>query len=172
MIKAQMKTLLKAACLALLLGLPLTGFLLSPHSQTMQTEWMGCPFSIRISTLADQVKIGQRIPINIVTTNTATQPCTYADFLSAAATLHYMIIVITDRVGDVPKTRQLINIEHDLFPIHGTETVTWGPGQTKSENMILNELYNISTPGTYLIRLAGGYQYSVLSNLIRVTVTQ
>src|SRR5215469_5107326 len=149
--KAQMKTRLKSAIVALLLCFPLMAFLLSHHGETAQTA---CPYSIRISTPSDKVKIGEQIPINIVLTNTSTERCTYTELQAPEwPAIHYRIDVIRDNGAEVPKTQQRENMEYGLINLHGTATATWDPKEIKSENFILNYLYDISTPGTYLVRL-------------------
>jgi hypothetical protein len=140
------------------------------------------PFAIQI-TGPQNVKIGEDIIINITLQNISGQPLV----VRAPVNVYYgnenYQIVIVDGTG-VPvrqKTPQFANKKDEAMwassPQGGSmELKEVEPGDTEEEKIVLNERYNISAAGTYLVRVSRGADDPggawVLSNVIRISVTQ
>jgi hypothetical protein len=155
----------KSKYLVLLLGITCLLLWLMASQGRVQAEI--CPYSIRISTPKDQVQIGEQVIVDIMLTNTSKQPCETSEDSRPVAT-HYKIDVTKGNGDSAAKTQRQKTHEDGLVLGSGFLTYTWRPEETRSERITLNELYDLSAPGTYLVRLSNG---SALSNLIRFTVS-
>jgi hypothetical protein len=134
------------------------------------------PFSIEVNAQKNTVRSGEPVILNIVLKNTSQR----ALIIRPSRRL-YKISVITATSGvSASKTRRQQELEAAPLRFNGIPDEL-KPGETQEHEILLNEIYNMNTPGTYVIRVERDVWKgqadtflgtAVLSNLIRVTVTQ
>jgi hypothetical protein len=130
-------------------------------------------FQLTLTTPHALFKTGEAIPVQLTITNTSDKEVMYQ--LGGVRGLHLDISVLYGSGISPPKTSDYAGRtkgwpgDGDVgFFINDIHTVRISPGSTYQETVNLNEMYDMSKPGIYLVRDA---QDGAISNLIRVTVT-
>jgi len=112
------------------------------------------PFALTIRTAQSTVAMGSDIRVEVTLTNTSGRDIAFAKSVGDDAAEFNYVIDMHDAHG-----KPLAETEHhrrvkaeDSQPIsHSNQIVTLKPGESLKENAILNNLYEISRPGKYLI---------------------
>ena len=146
------------------------------------------PFSLLIRAENYNVRRGESVILDITLTNTSEKPLTMRTPLNSYyGDENYRLDVSKSNGNAVEKTyatpkpenkrdAQLWALSHRTFGSMRLEQIN--PGDTEKEKINLSQRYDLSSPGTYLVRVARDVEPGndtgvvVLSNLIRVTVAQ
>jgi hypothetical protein len=134
------------------------------------------PFSIEISTQKSSVKSGQEVKIHVVLTNTSGLPLAVTGALHQG--VYYSVRVINEN-GMPPPSKESDPHKYTVKINPGALVIKHlKPGDAEEATVRLNDLYDITIPGTYLVRVNRSVEEGdskgtvVQSNLIRLTVTQ
>jgi hypothetical protein len=132
------------------------------------------PLSVRLSVPAETVKIGSNIVINVETTNESRKDIT----IDRSGGCDGCEVSVVRSDGQEPT-----NLLAGGTSVSSAVLDTLGPGEKINEQVIVNQLFDIKSPGTYVIRVTRFYVLNpdstidiqptvTMSNLIRVTVTK
>lgn len=138
---------MKGMSILLLLAL----FGLTDFSSAQNTQQ---PFALTIRTAQSVVKTGSEIRVEVTLTNTSGRDIALTKSVGDDAAEFNYVIDMHDGHG-----KPLAETEHhrrvkaeDSLPItHSNQILTLKPGESLKENAILNNLYDISRPGKYVI---------------------
>lgn len=133
--------------------------------------WAG-GLSLKLTALDPDVKPGSKIMIRVTVTNVSNQLISFHD---TRRDCDYSVTVLTNTGASAPETehkKQLGCGSSDL-EISGRDIlVTLKPGESTREEIEITELYNLTEPGKYTIRVdrtfAGIGHFS--SNVVTVNV--
>jgi hypothetical protein len=125
-------------------------------------------------------KVGEEVRIQVSWKNNSDQPIFYAPEIPTADT-SYKVYVEDDKGNPAPETSlgRRVRTGTDEFG-HTTIRVfktapgrTIAPGESVSEEIVLNKLYDLSKPGRYAVRLNGrdDPDGSSPSNTLTITLT-
>jgi hypothetical protein len=106
------------------------------------------PFSISISAKPDVVKVGQRIAIDIVLTNLSDHSLDTPSTWIAGFDMVYGF-----DVRDSAGTQLPWKPPPTVAGIDGMKSGTLDPGKTKVEQVLIDEFYDLTKPGIYMIQV-------------------
>ena len=138
------------------------------------------PFSIRIRALHDVVKVGDDVHVAITLTNTSDQAFRIGRAIgNEQAELDYVIDVRDKNAFLALKTEYGHTVAGEgNYPLFtSARSVTLKPGEQLEEESILNKIYDLGHPGSYVVQVHRdipeqiGYGVAT-SNAITVTVTE
>jgi hypothetical protein len=138
----------------------------------------GTPFTLKLSASSEDVKAGSQVRIEIIFTNTSDQEIHLSrppgDVPEAAYSYAFEV---RDEKGElVPETRYGRPFKDGTARIRGSWAGwTLKPGESLKEASILNQLFDLSLPGRYTVRVSheipqGFGKGSVKSNTITITI--
>jgi hypothetical protein len=159
-----MRILRKAACLAVLVAIV-------PIGTTLLGSNPPQSFTIAIGTVGNTFKLGAKIPVQVVLTNTSDHDINAAVGKGDAAEDAGYVLEVWDAKGDHSPETKLKSVGKEVSSAVG---VTLSPGQSVKNRMIVNEFYYLTSPGKYQIQVSltdPDTKVVVRSNKITVTVT-
>jgi hypothetical protein len=128
------------------------------------------PFSLTISAAKPTVKSGSYVFIKATQTNISDQTIGCSSTIAGSSNLSY-IYNVRDENGNSLEQRT------GVFSYGGSVRLCdLDPGKTKTEDLLISWLYNLSKPGKYTIQVirpisSNGADGVVKSNTITITVT-
>lgn len=140
------------------------------------------PISVALSTPRSEYVVGQPIKIDIVLRNTSDKEIAVAQSNAIGkAGLSYEIDVLDDTGKRVPYSRygKRLHGEDPRGAIFDSQKIYYlQPEQTLSDSAVLNTIYDLSSPGQYVIQVAKKPfpsvepEEPVASNAIKITITK
>lgn len=116
------------------------------------------PYSLQISAPKADFSPGEEVKIAVTLTNTSTHEIVVRkDKAPDHAEFDYQVVVLDETDQSAPKTKyhRLLSKEEDpgttVF-IDSGGNFTLKPGETLTENLVLNRLFDLSMPGKYKVQ--------------------
>jgi hypothetical protein len=133
------------------------------------------------SNKQERFKVGDEIRIHVSRKNTSEKPVPTAPTIPTAETSYK--VFVEDADGHLAKETPFGRTLRTGKGEHGEETVTVAksglfrylqPGETMNEEIVLNRLYDLSTPGRYTVyvQLRGDLDGSGKSNKLTITLVE
>ena len=114
------------------------------------------PFSIKISTVDNTIHTGQEIVVDVVLENTSDKPLQiHSPHTQSRGDPFYRISVIKSNGSEVEPREQYRGLNDWIKGPYIEKTQTLNPGQMTEGKILLSTLYDLSAPGTYLVRVRG-----------------
>jgi hypothetical protein len=131
---------------AVILGLLFASQTVAPKTGTL---------SLKLTTLDVSVKPGGKIMVRVTTTNESGHLIT---FENTGSDCDYAFRVLTDTGAPAPETQHKKQLACSPGSGESADTgmdvvVTLKPGESSSEDVLITDLYDISAPGTYAVRV-------------------
>jgi hypothetical protein len=122
-------------------------------SQTVAADTSA--LSLKLTTLDMSVKPGGKIMVRVTATNESGHLIT---FENTGRDCDYAFRVLTDTGASAPETQHKKQLACSPGSGESADTgmdivVTLKPGESSSEDVLITDLYDISAPGTYAVRV-------------------
>jgi hypothetical protein len=138
-------------------------------------------YTLTIRGKQNSFKVGDEIRVAVTWKNTSGQPVLNAPEIPTAETKYR--VYVQDEKGVLATETKMGRRIRTRKGEQGQDTVTvtqtgpfkyFQPGETMTEEIVLNKVYDLSKPGTYFVRVQpqGDSDASAQSNTVMITLTE